>query len=59
MQYAYRKHFGKISVEKFIMSNAARVSFDVSRERWREIEQSPEWAAVKGMIERDKQLQEA
>lgn len=50
LEEAAKKCFGKINIEKFIMSNAARVSFDVSRERWQKIEQSPEWAAVKGMI---------
>lgn len=51
LEEAAKKGFGKIRVENFIMSNAARVTFEVSGQKWKEIEQSPEWAAVKGMIE--------
>lgn len=59
LEEAAKKNFGKIKVDNFIMSNATKVSFEVSREKWREIEQSPEWAAVKGMIEEDKEPDKA
>lgn len=51
LEEAAKKNFGKIKVSNFITSNATRVSFEVSREMWQEIEQSAEWAAVKKMIE--------
>ncbi len=55
---AAKKGFGKIKVDNFIMSNATRVSFEVSRDKWNEIEQSSEWAAVKRMIaDKGRQLQ--
>lgn len=55
---AAKKKFGKVKVDSFIMSNATRVSFEVPRERWQEIKQSPDWAAVKKMIEKCKEPDE-
>lgn len=51
LEEAAKKNFGEIKVTSFIMANSTSVSFDVSREKWQEIEQSKEWAAVKKMIE--------
>lgn len=51
LEEAAKKNFSKIKVDNFIMSNATRISFEVSRQKWEEIERSAEWAAVKGMIE--------
>lgn len=56
---AAKARTGEIRISSYEMAKVTDVSFSVSLDRWKEIEQSPEWAAVKEMIKRDKQLQEA
>lgn len=47
---AAKTRTGKINAFIYHLSNVADVSFSVTLDKWKEIEQSAEWAAVKGMI---------
>lgn len=48
---AAKARTGEIRISSYTLAKVTDVSFSVSLDRWKEIEQSSEWAAVKGMIE--------
>lgn len=48
---AAKARTGEIKVSSYLLAKVTDVSFSVTLDKWQEIEQSPEWAAVKKMIE--------